>query len=446
MRIKRLYDTAVLSLVAMRRMGDHTLTLEDYQYLLRSMRYSGAVKVADLIWNYMRKDRIKPDILCYNHYIATKAGADHISWLERNKARAKPSNLAERKNGSKKDSVPGRKSTALYQVGEGGIKQQIKYLFENMTKGWNLQPNEETICWMMIAFAKEGDLHDVEEVLHRVWNISVQKLLALGEEGIGYTLDKSSPLYPSKQMLYTLAFAYGCNHDIPTALRLVDFVSRKYAVEIPSEVWTELLEWTYTMTLQCGDERDVELNDRRLPYTVVANMWDTITKPPYSVKPDMMMYDKIIRILNKMQRFSLINQYMREAQELYLGLIQEYQAVDDEFRILDGLPGVLVPQELKDKRDRLAMEIVVSRSYMKDWTRLTLRRMGHSLRKNETFHTVGIQQWIAEWWPYLHRWIRYHTPTGYVQIKRDDLRLDPHHFTPEMEEHYRASIEQDEDV
>jgi hypothetical protein len=113
--------------------------------------------------------------------------------------------------------------------------------------------NEETFCLMITAMGREGDLDSIANILKRVWQIDVEALLAADETSVpsARSYPEDSPFYPSNKLLFTLAHAYGTNNNIPLALRLVDYVSSQYSlpIPIPIEVWNELFQWTYVLSL-----------------------------------------------------------------------------------------------------------------------------------------------------------------------------------------------------
>jgi hypothetical protein len=111
--------------------------------------------------------------------------------------------------------------------------------------------NEETFRLLITAMGREGDLDSIANILKRVWQIDVEALLAADETSVpsARSYPEDSPFYPSNKLLFTLAHAYGTNNNIPLALRLVDYVSSQYSLPIPIEVWNELFQWTYVLSL-----------------------------------------------------------------------------------------------------------------------------------------------------------------------------------------------------
>ncbi|KAI7560298.1 hypothetical protein KC317_g9815, partial [Hortaea werneckii] len=146
----------------------------------------------------------------------------------------------------------------------------------------------------------------------------------------------TSPLHPTPSLLTTLAHAYGINNAIPTALKVIDHFSRCYALSIPHATWSELLEWTFVLSVPRTGQKAHHDGTRagQLPLSAVGDLWETMTggttttmkadgegeveRKGYNVQPDMRMYDYLVKNLVLRDMGPEILDRMREGRDLYL--------------------------------------------------------------------------------------------------------------------------------
>jgi len=91
-------------------------------------------------------------------------------------------------------------------------------------------PTEETFTLLMEAYGREGDIKSAHNILRKVWNIDIVAIQKGRPTSLSAATSQtsSSTLSPSVGLLHTLARVFGMNSDIPTAMKLVDFVARNY--------------------------------------------------------------------------------------------------------------------------------------------------------------------------------------------------------------------------
>lgn len=300
-----------ISLLIRARSHQTPLTVEDYSYLLKCARATGNLREANSVWSALNSSidgKIKPDVECFNNYIGAKV------WSEKPKPyyfqRDYLYTCAPRSWG-----VP-QTYLGASRYGENGIKGQVVELFHQMVSA-GFTGNEMTFCYMMMAFAKETDMKSIDSIFQRVWGIDVGALLSTQNyERPAKKYATTSPFYPTNQLLYTIAHAYAINNQVPAALRLIDYVSRQYSIDISADVWEELLTWTYRLSfpqetwnrtfldIDDGTVAPNELNRPTLPSTAVENLWKTMTSKPYNVKPTIKLIHTPIKRLIQDKRFT----------------------------------------------------------------------------------------------------------------------------------------------
>ncbi|KAI9827768.1 MAG: hypothetical protein M1832_004257 [Thelocarpon impressellum] len=253
----------VRRVVQLRREGGSPLGIGDYNFLLKCARAVGDGTAAEALWEDMGRDGVAPDTASYNHRMSARCWSSAYDPRRRQKLHLRPE-------------VPGRK----------GVKDEVMALYEDMMSR-GVAPDERTFSLMMTAMAREGDMPGVKSIFAQVWNVDVDVIIG-GEEVEVKRYPKDSPLHPTTDMLFTIAHVFGSNNDIPTALRLVDFVSRNYELTIPTEVWAHLLEWTFVLSAQ---------RPRTLPLAAMQSLWETLIAPPYEIEPTIPMYNRYIKNL-----------------------------------------------------------------------------------------------------------------------------------------------------
>jgi Mitochondrial ATPase expression len=221
------------------RHWEYPATLSDYKYLLRCARATGNLDLADYVWrkltpqqggNKTTEELLSPDVDCYNSYLWIKCWNDTTNPLLRFRLRVIPENFAPRTWENSPFALQGHNVG-----GSSGIRAQVALQFRNMVEA-GISGNEETFCLMIVSNAREGEMSAVASILRRVWNIDLQQLLGSNDsELLGpRKYHRHSPFYPTGMLLYTIAHAFGINNQIPTALRLIDYISGQYSIPIPT--------------------------------------------------------------------------------------------------------------------------------------------------------------------------------------------------------------------
>lgn len=370
----------VSEITAIRRSDGIRLTLDDYAVLLRGARDLGNRHMANQLWKHLHRDNHVPNIDCYNYYMAIAVfDRLHQPANARHKLRIIPFHMLARRHNPRGDPFRG------FSVGPGGVKDKVVGAFGQMLKNGAIA-NEESFRIVIMAAAREGELSTVRSVLRKVWNVDVDALLAGQEESeiLPKQVPKDSTLYPTSKLLFTIAHAYGINNDIPTALRLVDFVARHYKLTISEEVWSQLFEWTFVLACpHTGKNSAVDgTKTGKLPLQSVMDLWVTMTGAPYFVRPNMGMYNRLIKNLSHRQMSPAIVEKMQEGRQIY------FDSIDHARKLYTGLNSGLILSErdptLVESLEHLRSEWEISDLHRKRnlfWVKRWLRLLLSGMRK-----------------------------------------------------------------
>ncbi|OCL14715.1 hypothetical protein AOQ84DRAFT_260113, partial [Glonium stellatum] len=290
------------ALVLARKSSGMKLGLVDYKQMLKCTSAVGNAEAANSIWREMQNDKIAPDTECYNLLLSAIVWNKHHRPEARHGLRITRWNLKWRATESR-----GRPYMGLspkrnwdytgYKIGPGGIKDVMNSWFREMLNR-NCLPTEKTFTLLMEAYGREGDVKSVHSILKKVWNVdivSIQKGRSVTSAAAAAS-QSSSTLRPSVDLLHTLARVFGMNNDVPTAMKLVDFVARNYNLEIPETVWALLLEWTFVLSKgRSARKAHPSARSGKLVMDSPEKLWNIMVSPPYNVKPTIPMYNRLMK-------------------------------------------------------------------------------------------------------------------------------------------------------
>ncbi len=370
-------------------------------------------------------DGITPDTTCYNHYLAALCWSGMFYPVSRHKVRVIPYHMVMRTTG------PVREGFDNYTVGpEVGIKAKMLREFDNMVRS-GLLGDEKTFALLMTGMAREGDLNGCKAILNKVWDIDLGALLGSYGTQVVKEYPKTSPLRPGPDLLMAIAHVWGCNNDIPTALRLVDHVSQGYSIPIPLEVWAHLQEWTFVLAVPRFGPRKLDSDGAstgKLPKRAVSSLWETMTNEPYNVRPSMPMYNREIKNLTSRDMLKQMLQLMEGARQLYLRSIQKYRRSQEAYRRARALwrSHRLVLRSTKPI-DKLRREVeynaIIKRRnlfFIKRWVRLLITYRGgfkwRAGRGYDPYTRRVLPSLIDTWRAFLPELVYYNTPDGHVMF------------------------------
>lgn len=405
-----------IQILGKRKNAGQSLSVADYSTILGYARWTGFRDVAETFWRTMQADSITPNLKCYNNSLGAIVSNLGFNPEVRHSRRLTGFRTKAR---SQLDPTPRH---AAYRFGHGGIKQGVMNLHREMTQK-DVVPDEETFRLMILGIAREGDLVTVKKILRQVWGIDVDTVIGGSEQQIatmGHSLEPTSPLYPTPFLLYSVAHAFAINNDIPTALRLVDHISRTFNIQIFDYVWHELFNWTFVLSLP---RRGSKGEDAHLPKPSVQKIWDMMRNEPYNVRPTLDMYNKLIKSLFVQQRSRDMWHYMCEALPLYkqarVDTRETHRALQRALqRSRDGQGRTPPIAQLHQKYVYSRLVQKVARFWLKRWVRLLLGSM-HSWRKVDRdlfWSTIQIPRIVLDWGQFMPSKVQYDIPGGRVDL------------------------------
>jgi len=406
------YTEIILDLITKRRDTGRSLALADYEALLDVARATGSSSVVRVIWRALQNDQLEPDLACYNQYLGSMVSNDKLA-EHRHTTRVTEMNMTQRI----KPRPLGRYNN--YRLMDGGIKQEVMSFFTVMLKN-GIVANEESYCYAINALAREGDVKGFERILHQVWGINtwaVSRYTGAGEEPQpGVAVKPGTSLYPTNELLWTVAHAYSINNDVPGALRVVDYLMRQYNIKADVHVWEELFRWTFVMAAHRGTNH----GGRLLPKESVSNLWNTMTQAPYRVKPTMRMYNSMVKILALGGRTDDMLVRMEEGLQLALQNRKKCaRAYSKLGRANSGLKAVL-----ERKFDEASLERLRDTNLLRRWLGLAHWSMAQRSRVDskgdwslQIFPKLMLD---PRWAPFLTSKVAYESNAGLIELQIRD--------------------------
>jgi hypothetical protein len=409
-------------------------SIADYRMLLRAARDLGSKPMAENLWLSLLHDGITPDTQCYNYYMSAIVFDQVHSAINRHRVRVIPFYKLARQR-----KRPGPGFTA-YSVGEGGLKDKIMHFFSDMLRNGAIA-NEESFRTVITALAREGDVATVKSILRRMWNIDVDELMGGKDEASlkPKGMSHSNSLRLTEDFLFTIAHAFCINNDIPTALRLVDFIARHYDLTIPTKTWDQLFEWTFVLAVpRTGVKARTDgTKEGQLPQQSVLNLWNTMTGAPYLIRPTMGMYNNLIRNLQSRDLPPLMYEKMREGIALYRQerrkALMAFQRLKREIDNIQRLPSYVPPVPLETlRREYEYLDLIRMRNYffVRRWVHLLLSTIQTRIHIDHSgdWCLRNIPRILWEWRHFAGKAgnnIRYEVTGGQVEFKiRDEAEVE----------------------
>ncbi|KAI1267445.1 mitochondrial ATPase expression-domain-containing protein [Xylariaceae sp. FL1019] len=280
--------------------------------------------------------------------------------------------------------------------------------------------DEELVCALLVAASRTGSLDYIKtNILPEYFNISIEG--STSENNIEIrkaSYDDSShrvgfKLPVTARLLRAITEAYGSNAEIGTALQLVEFVSRTEKVRIPSDVWRDLLEWTYIMSTPPASLawEAVGFYERVPAPQAVEMLFNAMVSHPYNQKPTFEHYHplihSLIRGLGETRNHNQALERMREAVQQYH---EQWRAYEDAvFAYTQALRDGVASSETTLRLERTRFE----KQKMWNLIRLWCQSM---LKEWDPADGPSIHEIIDEFRPFLENPITYQIKNGYVEL------------------------------
>ncbi|KZZ94614.1 hypothetical protein AAP_01914 [Ascosphaera apis ARSEF 7405] len=285
------FERMLFQVIQLRQQAGHAIGIAEFTHLLRCASAMGHAKMAEDVWIEMHTRGLTPTTECYNHLMSAKVWDQAYFDKEKFNVRVTEWNLRKR------SFKPANVNYRGYKTGPDGLRDEIVALFNRMIAE-GIPPDEETFIHVMIASARVGDMQNVKKILKGVWNVNVDVLVTHGEDPNRLSVRPfatSSPLHPTTKLFFAIAHIFGSNNDFPTALQLVDYLSRQYDIYIDRSTWQELLEWSFVLSLRRFHDRADENSVGLIPRATVKDIYQTMTTTPYNCTPNMVMINIMVK-------------------------------------------------------------------------------------------------------------------------------------------------------
>lgn len=278
--------------------------------------------------------------------------------------------------------------------------------------------DEKLVCTFMIAQARTGGLHALRMMLEKYWGITVRKDGKTGEVDIsgGRSLPPDSPLAPTHRLLDAVVHSFCCNAEVAMALKLVDFISTRYELQVQDRTWSSLLEWTHVLASKqvAWEWKTAEFPQKVVSGKAVRLVWDTMVSEPYNFNPGIKEYNILLQELIAEGQLFRVMQLARELRYLYEDAVRENE--NALFELVQTL-GQEVEATSAMRRYRMAQS---QKAYtwhcFNSWCRRMLKRV-RGRGYDDEFVVRVLPQFIDEFRQFMPPKVSYRTATGYVDMK-----------------------------
>ena len=424
--------------VVARQRSGMSLTLSDYTMLLEAARDLGQRAWSSQIWESLSGEDFAPDVACYNYMMdACLSNARFQAATPRQRIRVIPLHMYYRERRASPFSD--------YWAGPGGLKSMVLDIFRAMLKQ-GVIANEESYSIVLMAGAREGDLALVRSLLRKIWGVEVESLMAgAPEESIPVkSFDSDSPLRPTSRLLFAVTHSFCINNDLPAALRVTDFLCRKYDIAVDNRTWAQLFEWASVLSLpRIGRQSKADGSKTGALYgRSLMSLWETMTGPPYHVQPTMTMYNQLLKNLANRARLPQFSDKMVEGVKLYL------QTKDTRIEAKRALRAALADPtthpaslpSLRRKWEQADVRFVRDARLIRRWVRL----LCSSIHNQEHDPNIHDHDWSLRELPRISWDLMHHCPRNlryWAAAGRVEFEL--HTVPPELEtaRRYRGAAE-----
>jgi hypothetical protein len=174
-----------------------------------------------------------------------------------------------------------------------------------------------------------------------------------------------------------------------------------------------------------------------LPVETVTSLWAALTAEPYSVKPNIAMYDRLIVNLLRRQRFREARERMEEARKLHIKSVYKYGKIVATEKLQSSLFEEGDSERLQLVRGSTAYQNYLSlqrnktyhhflqnssRQYLNRWCQ-TFIGMAKKNMGIPTFTAVDLPSLVYDFRLFVPRRIEYFIPTGFISFPSGSASL-----------------------
>lgn len=289
-----------------RNTDDKRMGLVEYRHLLRIAASLGELKKTYTIWRRMERGGVEPDVQCYNSMMHACVWELAVYGPARHHLRVTPYQYRQRRHG---EIVKG------FGTAGRSARRDVRSIFADMQK-LQLTPDEDTYINLLLGSARVGSREDMNDILNEVWEIDVDAIVTKTPDQLpaARPLVASSPIYPTRKLLFAVAHAYGCNSQLKEALLIINYISQQYGIEITDDIWAELFERAFVLSRRRVGKFSEELNLGKVDRKLLFELKDMLRLDgqPY----DMSVYHKLAKSTCHHRQYRPFQEVAREAYQL----------------------------------------------------------------------------------------------------------------------------------
>jgi pentatricopeptide repeat protein len=220
--------------------GGKAFGLVEYRHLLQISASVGDLKSVVRLWERMKKSGIEPDLQCYNSILHASVWERVVYGYEKYRVRVTPYNYRRRRFGVR---------LRGFGTASRSVRREVNSILEEMQK-LGLTLDEDTYINRLLGSARVGSRLDMDRILKEVWMVDVKAIMTKSPDQLpaARPLVESSPIYPTRKLLFAVAHAYGCNSKFKEALLIINYISQQYGIEITDDIWAELFERAFVLS------------------------------------------------------------------------------------------------------------------------------------------------------------------------------------------------------
>ncbi|PHH64711.1 hypothetical protein CDD82_1735 [Ophiocordyceps australis] len=283
--------------------------------------------------------------------------------------------------------------------------------------------DEALLCASIIAFARSGSLQMIEDViLLDYYGIHIVRQDDSVQVSGGHDVPLDSPIMPTARLLNAIVDGLGSISHTALAGQLVDFISCRYAIQVPAETWSKLLNWTYVCSSKplCQMRRLHGGLEATIPTPRdVTRLWSVMTSPPHSIEPSFDDCNLFIRALIHLGAVTAAVETLRnEAIPRYKQLVRSHQqALLDEVLVNDVAPS---PRATHRRRRAQALHDHARLCITACLSNLLSTVSSTRSHRNGSAVQVLVPDVVGEFADFLPPQVRYRSAQGLVQLLRPD--------------------------
>lgn len=218
---------------------------------------------------------------------------------------------------------------------------QLRKPLDGLTKAGLLADDmngedEALVCALIKARGRNGGVDHINTLLERFWGIEIEQ--ETKESKIIYRIsggrDDISPstcIAPTEALLDAIVHGYGNSAEVQLAGNLIQYVSTRFSIPIPDQVWSDLLSYA---RIHGARPAHREWLMARMPQKVprfnyIFELWQTATSAPYDFNPRLEDYLQLLKEQVARGRVFMFTDWnlelIRQVKTLYAALTQQLQ-------------------------------------------------------------------------------------------------------------------------